>query len=325
MDEVELRGIHRGARSLYDSHVHTTASDGELSPAEVAYEACMRGSTVVVTDHYSVSGVGEAVAEAERICGGWSGNIVGGVEFSVRVELLEYRQLRKLHVLGVGVDHRSRRLVDWLFEYRRLRGADIDYAMKVKCDLEGRGFRFHGRLMEKLSSRRNVYQVLAESMFSCPENRRLIERHFDLRIWHPASRRKRRAKNAQARRRMVAGLREDYGDFKAAKPGLDEVVELVKAAGGYSVVAHPVVSVPQLPYFSPRRMVDAFSALGSLGVDGIEAYTPTHRLEVADMIARAASDAGLMAFGGSDTHRARHSLGRLTSLPSGEFMRPVPV
>jgi len=34
LGEVELRNIHKGARFFLDSHVHTTASDGERTPQE---------------------------------------------------------------------------------------------------------------------------------------------------------------------------------------------------------------------------------------------------------------------------------------------------
>jgi 3',5'-nucleoside bisphosphate phosphatase len=318
IEEVELRGLHRGFKSRYDSHVHTTASDGSLTPQELASEVCLGGKTVVVTDHYSVGGVDAALAALEGLdrVGDFNGpGIVAGVEFSARVDDPWLRPLRKLHVLGVGVDHRSHRLNSWLADYRRLRGADVEYALMVKGDLEGRGFRFLRGVGDRLSARRNVYKVLVESMFSCPENRRLIERHFDLRIHHIASRHKRRIKNAQMRKRMVARLREDYGDFKAVKPSLGEVVDLVRRANGFSVVAHPVVSVPQMPHFSRGKMTDVLFGLADAGVDGVEAYTPTHRLEMADGIAAAALDAGLMVFGGSDTHRSGQSIGRFTDLP----------
>jgi 3',5'-nucleoside bisphosphate phosphatase len=315
--EVDLRNIHRGVSFQYDCHVHTSASDGQRSPGELALEVYSRGLSVVVADHYCVSGAASAAQEFDSLTRGFGelgghAGVCAGVEFSVRVELAGLRHVRKLHVLGVGVDAQDRRLSEWLARYRRLRGLDIGHALGVKGELEDEGFVFPEDVDARLGSKRNVYQVLAEALFGVWCNRRLIERRFGVRIGSLASRRRRRVKHAKVRRKMVASMRRRYGDFTAAKPGLDEVVSLVKGAGGLAVVAHPVRSVPQMPHFSHRKLAEVFESLWEAGVDGVEAYTPTHRLEVADSIAKAALDAGLMVFGGSDAHRLSDELGRLT-------------
>ena len=321
---LELGDIHRGERSKYDSHVHTTASDGERSPEGLASEAFAGGSTVVVTDHFCLSGADAAAAEHSRLVEEYGGEcsgsgIVCGIEFSARVDLEGVRQIRKLHILGVGVDTSNRRLNEWLLNYRRLRGMDIEHALEVKCDLEGLGFRFHGNIVERLSCKRNVYQVLVESMFGNRENHRLIERRYGLRIRHLASRHKRRHKNVQIRRKLVRFIRQDYGDFTASKPQLAEIVDLIRGAGGLSVVAHPVTSVPQMPHFSVKKMTEVFMELEAEGMDGVEAYTPRHRLEVADAIAKAALDAGLLVTGGSDAHRFEQCVGVFASPVRGCF------
>lgn len=324
IEDYELRNIHRGVLSGYDSHVHTNASDGQRTPRGLAREISALGQTVVVTDHYSLNGATDAMDELQIVreeAGGCiQSEIVAGIEFSVSVKMPSLPQIRKLHILGLAVDPKSRRLKEWLIDYRKKRCSDIDHALTVRADLEGLGFSFEDCLDLRLRNKRNVYQVLAESIFCRPCNRRLLERHFDVMVPHVASRHKRRMKNAQARRRMVKRLRFQYGDFRAAKPRLQEVVELIKAAGGMAVVAHPVASVPQLPHFSIKKMTEVFMELGFAGIDGIEAYTPKHRLEVADAIAKAAFDAGLYVTGGSDTHRMEHDIGRLAH-PEHNFMR----
>ena len=50
---------------LIDLHVHSTASDGSFTPAEVTALAREAGLTAIaLTDHDTVSGVGEALAAA---------------------------------------------------------------------------------------------------------------------------------------------------------------------------------------------------------------------------------------------------------------------
>lgn len=62
-----------------DLHAHTTSSDGLHSPAEVVRRAREAGlSAVAITDHDTVVGVAEALAEGERI----GLTVVPGVELS---------------------------------------------------------------------------------------------------------------------------------------------------------------------------------------------------------------------------------------------------
>ncbi|GAI48575.1 unnamed protein product, partial [marine sediment metagenome] len=49
-----------------DLHVHSTASDGRLTPAEVIREAAERGlSYIALADHDSVDGIAAAKAAAK--------------------------------------------------------------------------------------------------------------------------------------------------------------------------------------------------------------------------------------------------------------------
>jgi len=64
---------------LIDLHVHSTASDGSFTPAEVTALAREAGLTAIaLTDHDTVSGVGEALAAA----GDFPLEVVPGVELS---------------------------------------------------------------------------------------------------------------------------------------------------------------------------------------------------------------------------------------------------
>ena len=67
-----------------DLHSHTTASDGTLSPRELAREAARRGVRILaVTDHDSTEGLADAMAEAETLR---PLAIVPGIEINCDVE-----------------------------------------------------------------------------------------------------------------------------------------------------------------------------------------------------------------------------------------------
>ena len=62
-----------------DLHVHSTASDGSLTPTEVIHLANEAGLTAVaLTDHDTVSGISEAIAAADQM----DLQVVPGVELS---------------------------------------------------------------------------------------------------------------------------------------------------------------------------------------------------------------------------------------------------
>lgn len=98
--------------SKVDLHVHTTASDGALTPAQVVELAIRRGIEVVaVTDHDTVAGVAPALEQAA----GLPIKVVPGVEISAE------HQGVQVHILGYFVDHTSETLVAWLDRFRQAR------------------------------------------------------------------------------------------------------------------------------------------------------------------------------------------------------------
>lgn len=78
-----------------DLHVHTTASDGSLSPQDVVALAADGGlDAIAVTDHDTVAGIPEAVDAAA----GFSLRVIPGIEVSSTHEGSEY------HILGYFID-----------------------------------------------------------------------------------------------------------------------------------------------------------------------------------------------------------------------------
>lgn len=74
-----------------DFHIHSTASDGDLSPEEIVLTAkCMGIDTIAITDHNTVDGI-EKAAVAGRLYGV---AVIPGVELSTR-----YKG-KSIHVLG---------------------------------------------------------------------------------------------------------------------------------------------------------------------------------------------------------------------------------
>ena len=82
---------------MLDLHIHTTASDGSLTPTQVVQLARKKGfSLIAVTDHDTMGGVAEALGAGKK----YNVDVVPGVEISSGVTL-------EVHMLGYGMspDH----------------------------------------------------------------------------------------------------------------------------------------------------------------------------------------------------------------------------
>lgn len=97
---------------MIDLHLHTTASDGRLTPAELVRRASAAGlSTIGVTDHDTVA----AVDEATRLAAAVGMRVVPGIEITA------VHEQRDVHVLGYFFDSRHPGLARFLEAQRALR------------------------------------------------------------------------------------------------------------------------------------------------------------------------------------------------------------
>ena len=94
---------------MIDLHLHTTASDGTLTPSELVSFACAAGLSVIsITDHDTTAGC-EAASEAARAAGL---QLVPGIEISAVADG------RDVHVLGYFIDIASASLRGFLDRQR---------------------------------------------------------------------------------------------------------------------------------------------------------------------------------------------------------------
>ncbi len=107
------------ARYVADLHLHSTASDGTDSPAEVVRRATGKGLRVIaLTDHDTVAGLAEARDAGKEL----------GVEVVAGVELTCYVGKREVHVLGYGIHPRDESLLMHCERFqaaRRIRAREI--------------------------------------------------------------------------------------------------------------------------------------------------------------------------------------------------------
>ncbi len=122
---------------MIDLHLHTTASDGRLTPDALVARAADAGLTIIsVTDHDTTAGLPEAGAAARR----------HGIRLVNGIEITAVENGRDIHVLGYFFDPSEPSLLDFLRGQReaRLRRLsriaerlhDLGYAIDVSALIE---------------------------------------------------------------------------------------------------------------------------------------------------------------------------------------------
>ena len=97
---------------MIDLHVHSTASDGSLTPRELVYYAAEKQlSAIALTDHDTVSGLAEAMAASHH----------AGIELIPGVEMSCVWEGTEIHILGYFADTASAALQEGLAWFRRMR------------------------------------------------------------------------------------------------------------------------------------------------------------------------------------------------------------
>jgi predicted metal-dependent phosphoesterase TrpH len=242
-----------------DLHVHTNASDGAYAPSEIIRIAAEAGlSVLAITDHDNVGGIGEAVQAAAAYP---QLRLIPGVELSTDVADGE------VHVLGYCLDYEDAPLLDAL---KRMRNSRLIRARKMVARL--------GELGRPVEWQR-VLDIAGEGSVGRPHiAKAMMERGYI---------------------NSVSGAFDGYLEhggpayFERDKMTPPEAVELILAAGGLPVMAHPM-TVPD-----PETVI---TDLVKVGLAGIEVYYASHSPATVARLAALAAEAGLIPTGGTDYH-----------------------
>lgn len=262
---------------IFDLQSHSLYSDGELPPATVVAAAAAAGvELLALTDHDSIAGVAEALQAASA----------AGLEVVPATELSSVdEQYEELHILGYAIDHRDATLASTLEDLR----ADRERRVLEMADrLRAIGFQLDDSELKRRSA--------AGDPLGRPHLAHAI-------LDHPAN-----AERLQAE--GIAGLRELFPLYLVpgvptyvarTRPTVGEAIDLIHAAGGVAVWAHPFWDVKDPA--TVRSMLERFA---DLGVDGVEAFYPTHTREQVDLLCAIAAERGLLTTGSSDFHGSDH-------------------
>jgi predicted metal-dependent phosphoesterase TrpH len=245
---------------LMELQSHSTVSDGQLLPGEVVEKAAEAGvTTLALTDHDAVAGVPDAQAAAERL----------GIELVPAIEMsCVHEYAEDLHICGYWVD------------------------------LEKIGPACERAQLERRNRAGEIVENLRREGFGLTLEDAVREAGAADSIGRPHIAR-------------AAGASGDLGPFfeeylvPGAKafvprrwPTAAEAINLIHAAGGVAVIAHPYWDIS-----APEKVEDL---IRSLGADGVETFYPSHTEEQTKHLLALCDELDLVPTASSDYHGPTH-------------------
>lgn len=248
---------------LIDLHVHSTYSDGTLTPYELAKLAKDTGLTsFALTDHDTVDGIPDALSACQE----FEIELIPGIEFST-----EY-QGKDIHIVGLELDWKSPRFLSEIHLFQ-----------------DSRNIR-NQKMIAKLHDLGNI-DISWEQM----------EAAFGKAIWTRAHF-ARYLKDHGYVKEMKEAFSRYIGDdcpyfVPREKVSPAQAVRLIRSTGGIPILAHPL-----LYRLTEEGLLTLIEELKNAGILGIEALYSTHTPEEESFVLRLARRQGLLISGGSDFH-----------------------
>lgn len=247
-----------------DLHVHSTYSDGTLTPSELILLAKEQGlSAMAMTDHDTIAGVSEAMTTGKE----------HNIEVIPGIELSSVYGNKEIHILGFFVDHKDPYFNNSLENLR---------VVRLERNI---------RIIEKFKTL-GIY-ISFEEMHELYENAVLTRAHFaDYLLLKGYT----KSRN-EAFERYIGDNGPCYMPREKLTP--EQTIKLILDAGGVPVLAHPT-----LYHLGNSEMDKLIKQLCRFGLAGIEAIYSTYSMGEELQMRKLAKENHLIISGGSDYHGA---------------------
>lgn len=241
-----------------DLHIHTHFSDSTSSPDEVIEQAHAAGlDCISITDHDTIDGIKPTMISATK----YNIEVITGVELSSEI------QGKDVHVLGYCFDLQDESFVERLTYMQNFRMVRMEKMIKKLQEL-------------------GINNITMEEVCALAESKSVGRPHLAQLL---------------VEKGWVSSFKRAFNEFLADdapahvgkfKQSPFEAIEMIKAAGGKAVLAHPMLT--DVDEIIPQ-MVDA-------GLAGLEVHYPHTPKEIFNHYVGLAKKHNLLITGGSDAH-----------------------
>lgn len=245
-----------------DLHIHSTISDGTMNPVELVNYAHKKGLSAIAITDHDAI---DGIEEAVAAGDSLGVEVVPGVELSVR-----YSDTT-VHLLGYLFDYQQNELHVAL---RRLQEGRAERNKNIVSRLKSLGIAVDTKELEKIAGRGQCGRPHIAKLLLEKGVVKTMNDAFKLYL----------GQGGQAyTSRFIYGAQE--------------AIKIINEAGGLAVLAHPLKLDTSEDEFS-----DTLKKLLAMGLDGIEAYYPTHSRQFRKRLVNFAQHHSLLVTGGSDYH-----------------------
>ena len=262
----------------FDLHIHSTYSDGTLTPLEIIQLARESGlKTIALTDHDTTEGIANALdlGEKHKI------DVLAGIELSAVFDS------HPVHILGYGIDHAAPLLLENLQEIQKARKERND---KIILKLQDIGLDVSLAELDMISK---------SGQTGRPHIARLLVKKGVV------------SSTDQAFDRYLGKQGRAYTARKSLPA--NRAVKMINEAKGIAVLAHPVTLNATF-----EALTQTILKLREAGLAGMEVYYPSHSFSFRLKLEKLCVEHDLIATGGSDFHGLLHPGSRLGCTDRGQ-------
>jgi hypothetical protein len=255
---------------LIDLQLHSTYSDGYLTPTQLAsFLAKQKVKIASLTDHNTIGGLDEF----NKACGKKGIKTIPGIELYVKIEKkrsnvlwFNFKDDPRLHEILTSTQIRRRGKVrDTLLTLVKL-------GFKIETE----------KTLDKFTHYIPINKIVDE-IFKEPFNLRKAKKEIGAKIIRENDFITKYFKN------------DKYGKLRESYINIDRIIELREKLGGQIILNHPGKH--------GRMEISFLEKVKKIGVDGIEVLSPHHSLGSIMYIQHVAREFDFISTGGSDFHK----------------------
>ena len=302
---------------IVDFHVHSTASDGTLTPAELV-EKGRSFAAIALTDHDNCDGLGEFLSCASLTSGRETASPfrIPGIELSIEPG----EGFDKFHLLGLGIDPLNAGLKDFLKRVLDGRNARNE---RILANFRRLGIEMEDPCPSSIKQSNNPNTPNNQTIFSYAHGEVLARPHFAR--WLVDHGQAADIKDAFAKYLLPDSPVATRCYEERWHPAQEEAFRAIHEAGGICVMAHPKYwrtdwKTTGSDYVAAGREL---AALKERGLDGVEALYQANTNEENIAFTRIAMKLGFLKTAGSDFHGTNKPTIPLGMEVSEGFIAPV--